>query len=163
MTISVSVCAGKTRVKVTHLVGFLLLFVQITSIMQAQPGSGTLIDDKLQSGLAAKARIGDHQGSLMDSCIQNGVMGVDFHLYSIPFNDHTDDNDPKFKGEFWGKWYTSAMLAYGYKPKEVYKEIIDVSLKGILSQWFSIRMVMEQSCSWMGKVWDAGKRWIPIW
>ena len=123
MIISLVVCAGKTRVRTIQLTGFLLLLVQISSIVQAQPSSGISIDDKLQSGLAANVRIGDHLGNLMDSCIQNGVMGVDYHLYSIPFSDHTDDHDPKFKGEFWGKWYTSAMLAYGYQPEEAYKKI----------------------------------------
>ncbi len=132
MSASLFVCAGKTKVRTIQLTGFLLLLVLISSIVQAQPALGISTDDKLQPGLAANVRIGDHLGKLMDSCIQNGVMGVEYPLYAIPFSDHTDDHGPQFKGEFWGKWYTSAMLAYGYQPEESYKEIVDASLKAIL-------------------------------
>ncbi len=163
MNISLSVCAGKTRVKATHFMGLILLFVQLTSIVQAQPASGISIDDKLQSGLAANARIGDHLGSLMDSCIQNGVMGVDYHLYSIPFSDHTDDHDPKFKGEFWGKWYTSAMLAYGYQPEEAYQKIIDASLKEIMETQEKDGRISSYSRQNTFDMWDIwGRKYVLL-
>lgn len=71
-------------------------------------------------------------GERIASCIQNGVMEVDYGLYSLPFRDHSDIESPQFKGEFWGKWYTSAMLAYGYSPEKEYGRIIGASLKEIL-------------------------------
>ncbi len=163
MSLSRSGKSGITRSRVNLLMGLILLFVQICSIAQAQPGSGNLIDDKLQSGLAVNARIGDHLGKLMDSCIQNGVMGVDYHLYSIPFHDHTDDVDPMFKGEFWGKWYTSAMLAYGYQPEIAYREIIDASLEEILESQEKDGRISSYSREKTFEMWDIwGRKYILL-
>ena len=90
-------------------------------------------------------------------------MGVDFHLYSIPFSDHTDDNDPKFKGEFWGKWYTSAMLAYGYQPEGAYKEIIDISLKEILETQEKDGRISSYSREKTFDMWDIwGRKYVLL-
>ncbi len=70
-------------------------------------------------------------GQKIDSCIVNGVMAKDFELYSLPFKNKLD-NGGGFTGEFWGKWFTSAALAYGYQPTQAHKNILDKSIFDLL-------------------------------
>ncbi|MEN8157950.1 MAG: beta-L-arabinofuranosidase domain-containing protein [Bacteroidota bacterium] len=115
---------------------FLLISLSLPLKIAAQnqiDKPGIRVTDKLNPNALPDSEIRGYVGSRMDSCIQNGVMRVDYGLYSAPFRDHTDHISPNFKGEFWGKWYTSAMLGYGYQPEDEYREIIESSLKEILA------------------------------
>jgi len=124
---------------------------------------GSLEKDQLWPNALENSSLKGRVGSIMDSCINNGVMGVDFHLYSIPFSDHTDDDDPQFKGEFWGKWYTSAMLAYGYKPEEAYREIINASLKEILETQEKDGRISSYSREKTFDMWDIwGRKYVLL-
>lgn len=69
-------------------------------------------------------KINGFLGNRLDSCIINGVMSKEYDLYVTPFSLRNDDPG-SFQGEFWGKWFTSAALAYGYQPSTFHKKIID--------------------------------------
>ena len=69
-------------------------------------------------------KINGFLGERLDSCIKNGVMSKEYDLYVTPFSLRNDDSG-SFQGEFWGKWFTSAALAYGYQPSILHKRIID--------------------------------------
>ena len=58
-------------------------------------------------------------------------MSKNFGLYSLPFKNKLD-NGGGFAGEFWGKWFTSAALAYGIHPENSYKIILDKAIQEIL-------------------------------
>lgn len=77
-------------------------------------------------------RIEGFLGEKIDSCIQNGIMAANYSLFSIPFREKTDDGG-SWGGEFWGKWFTSAALAYRYEPKERYREILEQSVNELLA------------------------------
>lgn len=64
-------------------------------------------------------------------CIQNGVMKNHWPLFVKAFEEKWD-SDGLFCGEFWGKWFTSAVLAYQYVPSEEYLQILQSAVKGIL-------------------------------
>ncbi len=90
------------------------LFTVLSINLQGQPGSyssAIVAGDLLKPG--SGANIDGRIGGLLDSCILNGVMSADYGLYSIPFRDKTDRGG-MFRGEFWGKWFTSAALATSY-------------------------------------------------
>ena len=53
----------------------------------------------------------------MRDCVENGVMSKNYELYTIPFKNKLD-NGGGFHGEFWGKWFTSAELAYSWQPTD---------------------------------------------
>ena len=56
-------------------------------------------EDQLKPNLPGAVIIEGRVGAKMDSCIRNGVMAVDYGLYSAPFRDHGDDTGPKFQGD----------------------------------------------------------------
>lgn len=87
--------------------------------------------DVLVPAKYSSVRIGGLLGKKMDDCIANGVMIRDHALYTSPFKNKTDDGGG-FTGEFWGKWFTSAALAYAYNPTAVYKSILDRSVTELL-------------------------------
>ncbi|MEN8201177.1 MAG: beta-L-arabinofuranosidase domain-containing protein [Bacteroidota bacterium] len=146
--------------------GFLLvsLFLLLGLAAQGQIKTpGLLVTDELSPNVLANSHIDGFLGSRMDSCIQNGVMTVNYGLYSAPFRDHTDDVSPNFKGEFWGKWYTSAMLGYGYQPDPKYKEIIDASLKEILDTQEKDGRISSYSREKTFELWDIwGRKYVIL-
>lgn len=87
--------------------------------------------DKLHPPVFSAAKIEGRIGQAMDSCIQNGVLAVDYELYTIPFRDKTDKGG-SFQGEFWGKWFTSAALAGAYQPDNSQLDILNNSIKSLM-------------------------------
>ena len=59
---------------------------------------------------SVKCRFTGHVGDKIDQCIANGVMKTDYRNFVEVFRKKTD-SDGLFCGEFWGKWFTSAVLA----------------------------------------------------
>jgi uncharacterized protein len=87
-------------------------------------------EDVLSPAKLSSARIEGVVGQKIDSCIVNGVMAKNYGLYTVPFRDKLD-NGGGFAGEFWGKWFTSAALAYGYQPDKTRKSILDKSISAL--------------------------------
>lgn len=76
--------------------------------------------------------LGGIVGKKLRACIQNGIMAADSSLYTDPFV-RKDDSEGSFCGEFWGKWFTSAALAYRYEPREEYRRILDRAVDDLLA------------------------------
>ncbi|MBS5843594.1 MAG: glycoside hydrolase family 127 protein [Clostridiales bacterium] len=79
-----------------------------------------------------KAKLEGYIGHLIDDCIQNGVMETNFQPFIRAFQEKLD-SEGLFCGEFWGKWFTSAVAAYKYEPKQKYQQVLDEAIKGILA------------------------------
>lgn len=118
--------------------GYLLypvLFAAINGTLFAQSGAEqpALVEwDRLKPPVYSDANIEGRAGQLIDSCIRNGIMAVDYGLYSVPFRDKTDKGG-MFRGEFWGKWFTSAVLACDYQPTQKYHKILERSVRELIS------------------------------
>lgn len=93
--------------------------------------SRIVAEDILHPSKIGSSEIHGYIGERLDACIQNGVMSKDYQLYINAFKDRTDDPS-RWAGEFWGKWFTSAALAYRYKPYKEYREILDDAVEGLL-------------------------------
>jgi len=87
--------------------------------------------DKYTPALPGSVKINGYLGHKLDDCVENGVMKKNYNLYAIPYRDHNDEGGA-FAGEFWGKWFTSASLAYAYQPKQQFRDILDKSIEQIL-------------------------------
>ena len=57
--------------------------------------------------------------SHVDRCFENQIMALDIELFLKVYRDHSDNDN--FRGEFWGKWFTGAVLAWQTKPTEELK------------------------------------------
>lgn len=71
-------------------------------------------------------------GNLIDRCIQNGVLSTDYHPFIKAFREKMD-SDGSFCGEFWGKWFTSAALAYQYRPSPDFMKMLEDTISEILA------------------------------
>ena len=90
-----------------------------------------VVRQKLSPAILSSVKIGGVLGTRLDNCISNGVMSKQFELYTLPFKNKLDDGGG-FTGEFWGKWFTSAALGYGYQPTAAHKAILDKSVSELL-------------------------------
>ena len=68
--------------------------------------------DKLTN--ASQAKVKGYSGEKLDASYNNRILAQDVEKLIEPFN-HRDEHSC-WQGEFWGKWFTSAVLAYKYNP-----------------------------------------------
>jgi DUF1680 family protein len=108
-----------------------LIFPLLLAAQHGVPASALRVEDRLIPAAYAGVTMEGRVGQVIDSCIRNGVMAVDYSLYAIPFRDKTDRGGG-FRGEFWGKWFTSAVLASAYHPTQAYREILEKSLMELM-------------------------------
>jgi uncharacterized protein len=90
-----------------------------------------IINDQLEPLPPASSSVSGYLGEKLDQCISNGIMSKDYELYIAPFQNRNDDPN-QWQGEFWGKWFTSATLAYHYRQDSGYRKIIDDAVKELI-------------------------------
>ena len=89
-------------------------------------------NDRMVALSPGAIEIDGYLGNKLDLCIKNRLMAQDVDEFTKPYIIR-DEPSWGWRGEFWGKWYTSAMLGYGYHPSPEYKAIIDKALNDIIS------------------------------
>ena len=70
-------------------------------------------------------------GEKLDASYQNRILAQDVNRLVEPFRNRTEDRC--WQSEFWGKWFTSAVLAYRYRPEPQLKAKLDKAVSGLLS------------------------------
>ena len=87
------------------------------------------VTDQLRQADAAK--IDGYIGGRLDASYTNRILGQDVEHLVAPFRTRTEGN--KWQSEFWGKWFTSAVLAYKYRPEPKLKAVLDQAVAGLLA------------------------------
>ena len=77
------------------------------------------------------ARMNGFVGEKLDLTYQNRILAQDVDHLVEPFRHRTETR--LWQSEFWGKWFTSAVLAYRYRSQEQLKEILQSAVEGLLS------------------------------
>jgi uncharacterized protein len=103
----------------------LFLFLVVLTTIPVYP------EDALHSLPAGSLRIGGFLGNRMDLCLHNRVIAQDADLLIKPFREKSDGKWG-FRNDFWGRWYTSAILGYIYAPDPEIYNIIDAAVKGLM-------------------------------
>ncbi len=67
----------------------------------------------------------------LDASYRNRILAQDVDRLIAPFNNRTETS--MWQSEFWGKWITSAILAYRYKPEPQLKIILDHAVTGLIA------------------------------
>ena len=70
-------------------------------------------------------------GDKLDQSYKNRILSQDVNRLVEPFRHRTEERC--WQSEFWGKWFTSAVLAYRYRPEHELKEVLDQAVSGLLS------------------------------
>ena len=72
-----------------------------------------------------------HIGEQLAAAYAHRILAQDAGRLVAPFRQRTETSC--WQSEFWGKWFTSAVLAYRYKPGNELKAMLDKSVHDLLS------------------------------
>ncbi len=104
---------------------FILLTGQGWSQNPAEPS----INDELVA--AQYAKMGGFVGNRLDASYQNRILAQDVDRLIEPFRNRTETSC--WQSEFWGKWFTSAVLAYRYRPEPQLRKVLDHAVEGLIA------------------------------
>lgn len=108
---------------------FSLILFFFCNILIAQKAVTPLVQDKL---IASKSTVlSGYLASILESSYENRIMAQDFDRLIAPFRHRTEVE--LWQSEFWGKWFTSAVEAYQYRPDPKLKTVLDSAVAGLLS------------------------------
>lgn len=93
--------------------------------------SQVMVTDKLNPAPFGSIKIDGYVGDKLNLCLDNRVMAQDIDRLITPFQLR-NDGAWGFRSEFWGKWFTSAMLGYGYSPTEQHRQVIDKAVNELM-------------------------------
>jgi uncharacterized protein len=80
---------------------------------------------------ALHAEINGFTGSRLDASYENRILAQDVDRLIAPFRDRSEASC--WQSEFWGKWFTSAALAYRYRPEPRLKEVLEKATAGLIA------------------------------
>ncbi|MFA6839125.1 MAG: hypothetical protein WCR12_09840, partial [Dysgonamonadaceae bacterium] len=107
----------------------ILIFLIICQIIAAQKEKVfSDVHDKLLP--AHSAIINGHIGNKLNASYNNRILAQDVDVLIHPFTIR--DEHSCWQGEFWGKWFTSAALAYKYKPTTELLEVLKKAAYGLI-------------------------------
>ena len=95
--------------------------------------SHAAVADALSLAGTGQTRIDGWVGAKINACITQRVMTQNVDLLVAPFRAKSDGPDNGWRGEFWGKWFTSAVLAYQYEPTQGHQAVLDQAVTSLLS------------------------------
>ena len=90
------------------------------------------ISDVLSPAPYGSTHLGGYLGDKLDLCIANRLMAQDIERVVQPFRDKPDGNWG-FRSEFWGKWYTAAVMGYAYAPTPENRAVIDRAVQELVA------------------------------
>lgn len=108
---------------------FLILMVSLTAL--SHHTSGQSIKDQYTTKDVTSVNLTGHLGSRIEDNIHNHVAAEDIEKLIEPFRHRNECR--LWQTEFWGKWFTSAALAYRYTQNPALKQKLDEAVEGLLA------------------------------
>lgn len=69
----------------------------------------------------------------LSGSLHNRILAQDVDRLIEPFKPENRTETNLWQSEFWGKWFTSAVLAYKYNPDTRLKQVLDHAVTGLLA------------------------------
>lgn len=113
----------------TKFLGFLFCFILLAGEVISQSVPSPAIIDQLFPSLSVK--VTGVVGDKLDASYRNRILVQDVDRLIAPFRHRTETSC--WQTEFWGKWFTSAILAYRYKPTPQLKKVLDNAVDGLIA------------------------------
>lgn len=110
--------------------------------------------DQLQVGRAVK--MNGFVGDKLANAGANRVFAQDVNRLVEPFRHR--DEARCWQSEFWGKWFTSAVLAYKYQPTEASRAVLDKAVADLLSTQTADGYIGNYKASNLLDQWDIWGR-----
>lgn len=99
------------------------------NVQNPDPDFKYAVSDKLV--VCDHATVRGFIGKKLDLSYQNRILAQNVDDLVEPFRYRTETR--LWQSEFWGKWFTSAVLAYRYLPKPALKKVLESAVRGLLS------------------------------
>ena len=80
---------------------------------------------------ANSAKLTGYVGDKLNLSYDNRILAQDADRLVAPFRIRTETSC--WQSEFWGKWFTSAVLAYRYRPEPQLKAVLDKAVEGLIA------------------------------
>lgn len=110
------------------LAAVLLSAIAATASAAPPPAASDVFTPADPATIAISGLIGDK----IDLCLTNRVAAQDIDKLIQPFRTRPDGQGG-FRCEFWGKWFTSAMLAHAYRPTPQTRALVDRAVRDLLA------------------------------
>lgn len=114
--------------RLIRLLLFFCFFTVMNIAFARQDNRSRFIEDKL--GYPGPLVFNGPVAGRLDSSIYNRILFQDVDRLLAPFRNRTEERC--WQSEFWGKWFTSAVLAYRYKPQPALKAKLDLAVSGLI-------------------------------
>ncbi|MET6996700.1 beta-L-arabinofuranosidase domain-containing protein [Chitinophaga defluvii] len=111
---------------------YILSLAMVVMVTQVCAQRSTVPPRDLLRSNSGTAVIKGFIGDKISKCISNRVMVQEGEKILHPFAQRTEKDFNDWRCEYWGKWFTSAALAYLYQPGDVYKHTLDASVTSLL-------------------------------
>ena len=105
------------------------LNITLTTYTHGQSVVKPAVTDYLH--IAQSVQMGGFVGEKLNDSYQNRILAQDFNRLVEPFKHRTETSC--WQSEFWGKWFTSAVLAYRYHPEPKLKNILDQAVTELIA------------------------------
>ena len=117
----------------TSFFALLLLIPVIAVLSQDLPTITVLKNKPVEDALhpANAVLISGYVGEKLNLSWQNRILAQDVDRLVLPFRNRTETSC--WQSEFWGKWFTSAVLAYRYRPDPRLKIMLDKAVNELLA------------------------------
>lgn len=89
------------------------------------------VDDQLTLLPPGSVHFSGPMGDAIETCLKGRIRAQDLSTLIEPFQARQETE--LWQSEFWGKWFTSAALAYRYQPVADLRAILDRAVGGLLA------------------------------
>jgi len=104
-------------------------FFSFSLVVQSQHKVEPVANDVLKTALSAV--LSGFVAERLEGAYHNRIMAQDVHQLVQPFLNRTETSC--WQTEFWGKWITSAILAYRYNPTPELKTLLDKGVTDLMA------------------------------
>jgi hypothetical protein len=108
-----------------------LLIVLGTRLLFAQSEAKPVVSDVLSAG--SDIHLSGYLATRLEGATNNRILTQDVTRLVAPFKLENRTESHMWQSEFWGKWFTSAVLAYKYHPEPQLKKVLDEAANALLA------------------------------
>ncbi len=120
-------------------------------------------EDVLKLAPAGMVRLGGHLGAKIGLCVSNCVMNQDAEKFIRPFREKKEVGDQDWRCEYWGKWFTSAALAYNFEPSPEHRAVLDAGAHGLMATAADDGYIGTRAVADRLKGWDVwGRKYVLL-
>ena len=112
---------------------------------------------KFRSLASGDVTLGGIIGRRIDLCIDRRVASQDVERLVKPYRLRTDGPDG-FRGEFWGKWFTSLVLAYTYRPTPALAKKMRAAVRAMIDTQTEDGCISTYPAEVQQGMWDVWSR-----